>query len=324
MAFQRVLGRSGIRVSATGLGTMGIGGLSWDRSLRQDGPVGYGSVDDAESIRAIHRALDLGVSFFDTADVYGCGHSERILSQALTGRRDAVVIATKFGHTFDEVTQEIQGDDAEPAYIRAACEASLRRLKSDVIDLYLFHLKNYDLARAPEVRDTLEDLVREGKIRSYGWSTDDVERARCFAAGEHCTAIMHRLNYIVDAPEMLAFCEAEGLASINRIPFLMGILTGKYRDGIDLPDEDQRSLFFSASPAQRDVARVEALRPILTRDGRSLAQAALGWIWARSSITVPVPGFKRVTHVEDNAEAMDYGPLTVEQMQQVAAYLAEN
>jgi aryl-alcohol dehydrogenase-like predicted oxidoreductase len=318
----RVLGRSGLEVSALGLGTMGIGGLSIIKEVAADRPVGYGRVDDDESVRAIHRALDLGITLFDTADVYGCGHSERILARALKGQREEVVLVTKFGHVFDEALQVSEGEDASPAYIRRACEGSLRRLETDRIDVYLLHLKDYDLDRAPEVRETLESLVAEGKIRYYGWSTDDVARARLFAEGEHCTASEHRLNYILDAPEMLAFCEAEDLASINRIPFLMGILTGKYRDGIDLPEEDMRSLFFRHSAVQDDIVRVEALRPLLTAAGRTMAQASLAWNWARSPRAIPVPGFKTVRHVEESAAAMAFGPLTGAEMAEVAATLA--
>ncbi len=166
----RQLGRSGIQVSAMGLGCWAIGGPFW----RDGQSHGWGQVDDDESIRAIHRALDLGVTFFDTADVYGCGHSERLLRRALAGRRDQVVIATKFGRVFDEQTRHILADDASPAYIRQACEASLRRLNTDYIDLYQLHLGDYDLAQAGIVRDTLEELVAAGKIRYYGWSTDDL------------------------------------------------------------------------------------------------------------------------------------------------------
>jgi aryl-alcohol dehydrogenase-like predicted oxidoreductase len=313
----RRLGRSGLQVSALGLGTAGIGGGHYDRSLRPDLPVGYGSVDDDESIRAIQRALDRGVNFFDTADEYGAGHSEEILGRAVAGRREEVVISTKFGYTFDEETREVSGSAASPEYIRSACETSLRRLKTDYIDLYLFHLRDYDLERAVEVRETLESLVDEGKIRYYGWSTDDVERARLFAEGPHCTAIMHRLNVFLDAPEMLALCEEHDLASINRIPLLMGILTGKYREGIDLPEEDIRSDWFSHPRVMDDVRRVEELRPILTRDGRTMAQGAIGWIWARHERTIPVVGFKTVRQVEENADALEYGPLTSEQLAQV-------
>jgi aryl-alcohol dehydrogenase-like predicted oxidoreductase len=296
---------------------MGIGGLSIIKEIDPAQPVGYGKVDDAESIRAIRRALDLGINFFDTADVYGCGHSERVLAKALEGHRDDVIIATKFGHLFDEDSQVSEGECADPDYIRRACEGSLRRLRTDRLDLYLFHLKNYDMARAPEVRETLEALVRAGKIRYYGWSTDDVDRARIFAEGRHCTAIEHRLNYILDAPEMLAFCEEQNLASLNRIPFLMGILTGKYRDGIELPEEDMRSRFFGHPGVRRDIERVEALRPVLTAGGRTLAQASLAWNWARSDKAIPIPGFKTERQVAENAAAMHYGPLNAEQMKRV-------
>ena len=125
--FTRYLGRSGIAVSAMGLGCWAIGGPIW----RDGEPRGWGDVDDAESIRAIHRALELGITFFDTADVYGAGHSERILGRALAARRAQVVIATKFGNTFDEATRTGTGSDASPAYIRRACDASLRRLQTD-------------------------------------------------------------------------------------------------------------------------------------------------------------------------------------------------
>src|SRR5215469_1912399 len=147
----RQLGRSGIQVSAMGMGCWAIGGLFWAGET----PVGWDTIDDAESIRAIHRALGLGITFFDTADVYGAGHSERVLGCALAEHRDQAVIATKFTNTFDEDTRQITGSSAEPAYIRQACEASLRRLGTDRIDLYQFHWGDYDLARAGEVRETL-------------------------------------------------------------------------------------------------------------------------------------------------------------------------
>lgn len=324
MERKRLLGRSGIEVSALGLGTAGIGGMTWNRQIRQDQQVGYGEVEDAESMRAIRRALDLGITFFDTADVYGCGRSERILGKAIAGQRDKVIIATKFGHTFDETTQEVLGDAADPAYIQQACEASLRRLGTEYIDVYVFHLKNYNLERASEVRETLEQLVVQGKIRSYGWSTDDVNRARVFGEGPHCAAIMHRLNLFLDAPDMLAYCEEQNLASLSRIPFLMGILTGKHRDGLRLAADDIRNIWFRGSHAERDIARVEVLRPALTCDGRTLAQAALGWIWARSPVTIPMPGFKTVAQVEDNVGALAYGPLASLQMEAVKTVLARD
>ncbi len=181
--FRRPLGRSGIEVSAMGMGCWAIGGVFW----RGDHGVGWSVVDDDESVRSIHRALDLGVTFFDTADVYGCGHSERVLGRALQGRRDEVVIATKFGTMFDEKTKQAGEGCGDPEYVRRACEASLDRLGTEVIDLYQFHRAEWDTTEAVAVREVLEELVAEGKIRWYGWSTDDPERARLFAEGPHWT-----------------------------------------------------------------------------------------------------------------------------------------
>jgi aryl-alcohol dehydrogenase-like predicted oxidoreductase len=318
--FTRTIGRSNITVSALGLGCWAIGGPFW----RGENPVGWGQVDDAESLRAIQRALDLGITFFDTADVYGCGHSERLLGQALAGKRDKVVIASKFGNIFDEQTRHITGEDASPTYIRQACEASLRRLNTDYIDLYQLHLGNYDLVKAVEVRETLEALVAEGKIRAYGWSTDNPERARLFAAGPHCTAIQQRLNIFEGNAEVLAICEEFNLASINRGPLAQGLLTGKFTADSQLPADDVRHGWNlrEGNLAQR-LQKLDRLRTVLTRDGRTLAQAALGWLWARSRQTIPIPGFKTVKQVEENAAALSFGPLSQEQMSDIEQLLAE-
>ena len=317
----RVLGRSGIVVSAIGLGCNAIGGPYWDPATRPGLPVGYGVVDDAESIRAIQRSVELGITFFDTADEYGCGHSETILGRALAGHRPQVVISTKFGYTFDEAAQTVTGTCATSDYIRSACEASLRRLQTDYLDLYLFHLRDYDLERAGEVRQTLEDLVQAGKIRYYGWSTDDIERARFFAAGPHSTAIEHRLNVFLDAPEMLALCDELDLGSLNRIPLLMGILTGKFTADTLPPDDDIRSLFFKSSAFTWDVARLESLKALLTAGGRSLAQGALAWILARHPRAVPIPGFRTAWQVEQNAAVLTQGPLPETTLPQIQALL---
>ena len=317
----RTLGRSGIQVSAMGLGCWAIGGPFW-----HDGWVGYGDVDDDASIRAIHRALDLGVTFFDTADAYGCGHSERVLGQALAGRRDRVVIATKFGYVPDEAKRQITGTDASPQYIRQACEASLRRLNTDYIDLYQFHIHDYDLEKAVEVRETLEALVKEGKIRWYGWSLDNeqIEQIHLFAAGPHCTSIQHTLNIFIDDQPTLKLCEEFNLASINQGPLSRGILTGKFSADSTFAENDIRRRwgwnFREGRPAER-LEQLAALREVLTQGGRTLAQAALGWIWAHSERTIPIPGFKTVAQVEENAGAMRFGPLTVEQMEQIEILL---
>ncbi len=317
--FTRQLGRSGIEVSAMGLGCWAIGGPIWRDGQMQ----GWGEVDDGESIRAIQRALELGITFFDTADVYGAGHSERVLGRALAGRREQVVIATKFGNTFDESTRQASGTDASPDYIRRACDASLRRLNTDFIDLYQFHVGNYDLAAAATVRDVLEELVAAGKIRAYGWSTDDPERARLFAEGPHCTAIQQRLNMFEGNQQILALCEERDLASVNRGPLGMGLLTGKFTADSQLPPGDVRHGWNlrEGERAER-LVQLQRLREVLTSDGRTLAQAALGWLWASSEKTVPIPGFKTVKQVEENAGAMRFGPLSARQMEQVQQAVA--
>ncbi len=324
---KRRLGRSGIQVSAMGLGCWAIGGPFW----RGETPVGWGVVEDEESIRAIHRGLELGIDFFDTADVYGAGHSERVLGRALAGRRDRVVIATKFGNIFDEATRQVTSESASPDHIRRACEASLRRLDTDYIDLYQFHLNYHPMAEAPAARETLEALVAEGKIRGYGWSTDDPERARLFAEGEHCAAIQHQMNVLEDAPDVIAVCEQSNLASINRGPLAMGLLTGKYTPSSQsLPLDDVRSerspewmRYFKDGKAHPDwLKKLDAVRQILTSGGRTLAQGALAWLWARTERAIPIPGFRTVAQVDENCGALVHGPLTDAQMSEVDRVLA--
>ena len=233
---KRILGRSGIGISALGMGCRAIGGPFW----AGDTPLGWGEVDDEESVRAIHAALDRGVIFFDTADVYGTGHSERVLERAFTGRRSQVVIATKFNAVFDETTRQVTGADTSPEGIRKACEESLRRLQTDTIDLYQFHDNGFPAEKAEPVRGTLEALVREGKIRAYGWSTDFPERAEIFARGSNCAAIQLQLNVLDDNPAVIALCEKHNLAAINRGPLAMGLLTGKYTTATKASVDDVR------------------------------------------------------------------------------------
>lgn len=322
---KRTLGRSGIEVSALGLGCWAIGGPFWSGET----PLGWGEVDDDESIRAIHVALDLGINFFDTANVYGAGHSERVLGRALAGRRDRVVIATKFNAVFDEDTRQVIGADPSPQGIRTACEASLRRLNTDYIDLYQFHDNGYPVEKAGPVRETLEDLVREGKIRAYGWSTDFPDRAEFFAQGEHCTAIQLQLNVLDDNPAVIAICEKYNLAAINRGPLAMGLLTSKYDAQTRVSVDDVRGeksptwmkYFKDGKPNPEWLAKRDAVRAILTSGGRTLAQGALAWLWARSPQTIPIPGFRTVAQVQENAAAMQFGPLTPDQMREIDTIL---
>jgi len=302
-------------VSAIGMGCWAIGS-------------DWGKVDDAESVRALQRALDLGVTFFDTSNAYGGGRSERLLGQALADRRGQAVIATKFGYIVNERTGRINRNDASSQAIRHTCEDALRRLNTDYIDLFQFHLGGYPLKQAGEVRDTLEALVAEGKIRCYGWSTDDPERAQFFAEGQHCAAVQHELNLFHDSAPMLAVCDQANLASINRSPLAMGLLTGKYIADAQFPPSDVRYTSRWWEYFQRDkmpalLQKLDALRDILTSDARTLAQGALGWLLARSERTIPIPGFKTVAQVEENVGTLRVGALSVAQMQEVERLMAQ-
>jgi aryl-alcohol dehydrogenase-like predicted oxidoreductase len=299
-----------------GLGCWAIGGLAF----RDGKPCGWAGSDDDESIRAIHRALDMGVNFLDTAAVYGCGHSERIVGRAVAGKRDKVVLATKFGFPINEKERTTHGTQCDPEYVRASCEESLRRLDTDYIDLFQFHLNDSD--KGEEVRGVLEELVTGGKIRWYGWSTDYPDRARLFAQGAHCAAVQQRLNVFEGNLETLKVCEKENLASLNRSPLATGILTGKFNADSKIPKEDVRSWWnFKEGDQAAMLKKVEAVRGILTSSGRSLAQGALAWIWAKSPVTIPIPGFKTEKQVAENAGAMALGPLLPAQMAEIEGLL---
>jgi aryl-alcohol dehydrogenase-like predicted oxidoreductase len=309
-------------VSPMGLGCWAIGGPFTDAG---GAPLGWGEVDDAESIRAIHAGLAAGITFLDTADVYGTGRSERVVARALEGRRDAVILATKVGHTYDEATRRVTGDSADPGYLRRACEASLARLGTDHVDLLQFHWNGCPVEEAAVVRDLFEDLVAEGKVRAYGWSTDDPKRAEVFALGRHCVSVQFEYNLVNENDAMVDFCEAHDLAAINRGPLAMGLLSGRYGDNpAQLAESDIRRhppawlRYFKDGVPVADLARrMDAVREILTSHGRSLVQGALAWIWARSANNVPIPGFRTVAQVEHNAAAMSLGPLTAAQVEEI-------
>ncbi len=324
----RTLGTGGPEVSAIGLGTWAIGGPFWADGDRAR-PLGWGEVDDAESVRAIEAALEWGITLFDTAAVYGTGHSERVLGQALRGRREGVSIATKFGVSFDEDARAAHGPDPRACAVAPACEASLGRLGVDVIDLYQLHISDCEPEAALEIRNALDRLVERGLIRAYAWSTDDPERAALFADGGHCAAVQHALHVLADAPEMIDLCERRGLASVNRSPLAMGLLTGKFGPGSTLPSDDVRgrspawlTYFTDGRPSPQWLALLAELREVLTANGHTLAQAALAWILARSPNTIPIPGARTAAQARENAAVLELGPLTREQMERVASLLA--
>ena len=308
----RRLGRSGLRVSPLGLGTARMAGLGF----REDIVPPETSPEKRDAVRQIQAAVDLGVTLFDTADNYGHGLSERILGEALRGRREGIVVVTKFGE--DPMPDQEDPWALDARIIERKCEASLRRLGFERLDLYLLHRRDYPLERAPEVMEALEDLVRAGKIRYYGWSTDDVERALLFARGEHCIAIEHRLNAFNDNPEMLNLCREQDLASLNRTPLVMGMLTGRWSAQTRLEEGDPRAKWFEYEGFRKALACAQEIEPYMTADGRSVVQGALGWIWARSPLTIPVPGFRNMEQMRELAQARQFGPLPPDAMQAIA------
>jgi aryl-alcohol dehydrogenase-like predicted oxidoreductase len=318
MMENRTLGWTGLEVSPLGLGCWAIGGPT----QFQGSQFGWGQVDEREAIRAIQVALDGGITFIDTADIYGTGRSERLVGQALTGRRDRVVVATKFGLTFDEYSGNMTGRDASPAYIKQACEASLHRLGTDHIDLYQFHIGNYDPASVDPVLDALDELVAEGKVRYYAWGTEP-DGVRRFVERGHCPATQFGLNMLTmffpEAEQMLTLCDEHDLAAIINGPLGKGLLTGKFDRATRFTEGDlRRGWNVQEGPVAKGREVVEQLRDILTSDGRSLAQAALGALWARSERCLPIPGFKNLGQVNENVGALAYGPLSPQQMQAIA------
>ncbi len=306
-------------VSAMGLGCWAIGGPFW----QDNEPKGWGEVDDRESKRAIQAGIAAGINFFDTADVYGAGHSERVLASALQGKREKVVIASKFGLTFDEQSKQITGENAEPAYIEAAVEASLKRLDTEWIDLLWFHLNGYPAENAAAVADTLETLVAKGKIRKYGWSTDFPENAEVFSRYPNCAGFEFEYN-VLKQSDMMPFCDDKKLAAVVRGPLAMGLLSGKYGKDSKISNTDVRSenpewlsYFRDGKPVADWLAKFEAIREVLTENGRTPTQGALGWLWAASPLTIPIPGFRNVKQVEELAGALQFGALEPKQMDEI-------
>jgi len=315
------LGTDGPVLGAMGLGCWAIGGPV----TNDDGhTIGWGAVDDAESVRAIQRGVELGVTLFDTANVYGRGHSEQLVGSTLKGH-DEILIATKFGFSMgNEGDGNVGGIRVAPSEIRLACEASLRRLGRDHIDLYQLHVGELPDAAADEAAGCLEGLQREGLIRNFGWSSDVPAEAARWAARGTCAAVQFACNVLEDKPEFFALCEGTSMAALIRSPLASGFLSGKY--GIDsrLPADDWRAQATSlgwgdmfrpdGSAEPRWLSKLDALREILTDGGRSLVQGALGWLWARSPTAVPIPGFKTPAQVEENVGAVRFGPLPAEHL----------
>lgn len=317
---KRKLGRSDLAVSPLGFGCWAIGG-PFTLFGQQDG---WGHVDDAESIRAIRRAVDLGVTLFDTADAYGTGHSEEVLGRALAGIRDQIVLATKGGFVYDRATRSLTGQDWSPQYIRRALEASLTRLGTDYIDLYQLHTGTIPNEAVEPVFDEMDRLKAEGKLLAYGWSTYTRENVDIFATRTRGDVIQTKANlFSYDADVALA-CETHGFACLNNSPLAMGFLSGKFSRETRFAENDVRASAFDwteyfedGKPKPAFLARMARVREALQSGGRTPAQGALAWLWAKSAVNIPIPGFRSVEQVEENARAMLFGPLEEEQMRQI-------
>lgn len=320
----RVLGRSGIEVSALGIGTWVIGGPM----AAGDVQFGWGEVDDDESVRMLRTAVDLGATLIDTADMYGMGHAERVVHRALGDRRDDLVYATKWGNTFDEATRQWTGEDPSPAHARRALQASLARLGTDRIDVWQLHLSGMDPALADDLVALCEDLVDDGLIRTYGWSTDDPARAARFAAGPRCAVVQCTLNVLDPAPAMLDVAREHDLAVLARSPLAMGLLSDRITADTVIPPGDVRhtspdwlAWFRDGRPTPEYLACRDSVREILTSGGRTLAQGALAWLWARDGRIVPIPGCRTPDQARENVGALAHGPLTPTQLAEVETVL---
>lgn len=314
-------------VSRMGLGCWAIGGQFMDMGR----PAGWGDVDDAESLRALQAGLEMGVNLFDTANIYGAGHSERLVGQAIQGKREQVIVCTKFGILCNEQTKTTTGIIRTAQDIRDACESSLRRLQTEYIDIFLLHLSDMEPEQVPMVLDCLETLAAEQKIRGYGWSTADPARAALFAKGPHCVGFEYAENVMEDQPEMMRLCEQADMAAICRTPLAMGLLTGKYTQDTQFAKGDLRgkdgapwmTYYRDGKPDAHMLEKLFALREILTSGGRTLAQGCLCWLLARSEKTISIPGFRTERQVRENAAALAFGALTAKQMKEIEKILLQ-
>jgi aryl-alcohol dehydrogenase-like predicted oxidoreductase len=289
---QRSLGRSGIKVSAIGLGLMSMSGV-------------YGNANDDESIATIHYALDQGINFLDSADMYGWGHNETLLGKALRGRRDGVIVATKFGQV--KTAEGKQDVDGRPEYVMRACEASLKRLGIDMIDLYYQHRVDPKVP-IEETLGAMKRLVEQGKVRALGLSEARPATIRRAHKIHPLAAVQNEYSLLFreESEETLQATRALGISLVAYAPLGRSMLTGTVHGRADVPEGDRRLQHprFQGENLDRNVQLVSRLESIAREKKCTPAQLVLAWLLAQGSDIVPIPGTKRKQRVDENLAAL--------------------